>query len=233
MLRTDKHREIMYFILRDIFASKYAKNLAFKWGTLCYFLYKLDRFSTDLDFDCTTPLDDEEDFFRVMLSILQKYGVVKEQFRKRYTYFFLLSYGAEDMNIKIEINTRIWKENIYEVVNFFGMSIRVMEKSTIFANKLVALTDRTKLANRDIYDVYFFFQNIFPINSRVIQERTGKTLSEYLIYLREFLSTKVDGKNLLNGLGEVLDAKQKTFVKEHLLDTLKGVIDFQIEMSKK
>lgn len=233
MLRTDKHREVMYFILRDIFASKYAKNIAFKGGTLCYFLYKLDRFSTDLDFDCLLPIDDEEDFFQVFHGILEKYGIIKEQTKKRYTYFFLLSYGMEDMNIKVEINTRIWKENKYEVVNFFGMSMLAQEKSTIFANKLVAATDREKIANRDICDIYFFFRNLFPVNEWVILERTGKNLHEYLVYLLDFLETKMEKKNILQGLGEVLDAKQKSFVKEKLLDELKGIIAFKIQTDGK
>ncbi len=92
MLRTDKHREVMFFILRDIFDSKYAKYLAFKGGTLCYFLYGLDRFSTDLDFDCIKPIEDEEEFLEAMSSILREHGTIKQSIRKKNTYFFLLSY---------------------------------------------------------------------------------------------------------------------------------------------
>jgi len=51
MLDKNKHREIMYSILRDIFSSDLGKYLAFKGGTACYFFHGLDRFSTDLDFD--------------------------------------------------------------------------------------------------------------------------------------------------------------------------------------
>lgn len=46
----------------------------------------------------------------------------------------------------------------------------VQDRASIFANKLVALTERN--ANRDIYDVYFFFKNYFPINRELIVERT-------------------------------------------------------------
>jgi predicted nucleotidyltransferase component of viral defense system len=36
-----------------------------------------------------------------------------------------------------------------------------MTKESIFTNKLFALLNRTSIANRDIYDIYFFFkQNI-------------------------------------------------------------------------
>ena len=51
MLNTDKHRQIMFMIIKDIFNSNLWKYLAFKWWTACYFLHSLDRFSTDLDFD--------------------------------------------------------------------------------------------------------------------------------------------------------------------------------------
>jgi hypothetical protein len=112
-----------------------------------------------LDFDLILPLEDEANFFLELTKMLEKYGKIKERTKKRSTYFFLVSYGDQDMNIKIEINTRIWKANTYEIINFFGASILAMEKSTIFANKLVAVTDRAQIANRDIYDVYFFFKN--------------------------------------------------------------------------
>jgi predicted nucleotidyltransferase component of viral defense system len=52
----------------------------------------------------------------------------------------------------------------------------VQTKATIFANKLVALLER--MANRDIYDVYFFFQRLWDINEAVIEERTGKISNE-------------------------------------------------------
>ena len=119
MLQVAKHREVMYHIIRDIFSSQYAKNLAFKGGTLCYFVHKLDRFSTDIDIDLIKTLDDEIQFFEIMETILKKYGSIKEKNRKQYTLFFLLSYGEPNMNIKIEINTRIWQTNTYEMLNFF------------------------------------------------------------------------------------------------------------------
>jgi len=219
----------MYHILHDIFTSPYAQHLAFKGGTLCYFIYKLDRFSTDIDIDCIDPIQDEEKFLQDIEVILSKYGTIKDRAKKRFTFFFLLSYGETDMNIKIEINTRIWKANTYESVNFYGLPILAMERSTIFSNKLVAATDRKKIVNRDIYDIYFFFKNMFPINDAVILERTEKTTKEYLIFLLEFIEINIHKKHLLDGIGEVLDAKQKIFMKEKLLDELKGILRFKID----
>lgn len=188
----------MYHIVRDIFSGEYRTNLAFKGGTLCYFLHKLDRFSTDLDIDLVRAVADEDVFLSYIETLVAKYGKVKEKTRKHFAFFFLLSYGEADMNIKIEINTRIWTENQYEIVSFFGLDILAQERSTIFANTLVALTDRPSVVNRDIYDAYFFFQNMFPINEALIVERTGKNTQEYLKYLRAYLEKKANPKNLLD-----------------------------------
>lgn len=51
MLNREKHRNVLFSVLTDLFASDVGKYVAFKGGTLCYFLHGLDRFSTDLDFD--------------------------------------------------------------------------------------------------------------------------------------------------------------------------------------
>jgi protoheme ferro-lyase len=90
------------------------------------------------------------------------------------------------------------------------------------------VTDRAQIANRDIYDVYFFFKNWFPINEAVIIERTGKNVQEYLIFLLKFLKSNLNKASILQGLWEVLDAKQKNFVKSYLLAELEGIIRFKI-----
>lgn len=175
MLNKEKHRQIMYNILIDIFSSDLSKNLALKWWTACYFLYSLDRFSTDLDFDLILK---NENIDEKIIKILKKYWEVKND-----KYDIKLSYWDKEVNIKIDINRNIWENNEYELVNFFWTDIRVQNKSTIFANKLVALTER--MANRDIYDVYFFFKNSFDINEKVIFERTWKSKKELFTHLTE------------------------------------------------
>jgi len=161
MLNKEKHRTLMFQILKDIFTSSIWKYLAFKWWTACYFLYWLDRFSTDLDFDL---LDNSQNIDEELIEILKKYWKVKSWNK------IILSYWEYDINIKIDVNRTIWENNIYEFVNFYWTTIKVQNKSTIFANKLVALIERH--TNRDIYDVFFFFQNMFDINDKIIFERT-------------------------------------------------------------
>lgn len=229
MLNTTVHRKYMFEILVNLFQTKFAKNLAFKWWTACYFLHSLDRFSTDLDFNIIWKVD-EENIFSEIKKLLTKYGTIKESYNKRFTIFFLFSYWETEMNIKIELNKRNRENNTYETINFFWNDIIVMDKASIFANKLVALTDRKIMVNRDLYDICFFYKNNFPINEKIITERTWKTYKEYLEFLIVFLS-KVNKKTLLNWLWEVLNPKQKAFVKDKLLSELIWKIEFELKFS--
>ncbi|MDR2640337.1 MAG: nucleotidyl transferase AbiEii/AbiGii toxin family protein [Candidatus Peribacteria bacterium] len=76
--------------------------------------------------------------------------------------------------------------------------MKVQDKATIFTNKLFALSERQ--ANRDIYDVYFFFKNLFPINEEAIKEKTGKNLKEFLILIKEKLEKIPVHHKILDGL---------------------------------
>lgn len=229
MLNTILHRKYMFEILTNLFQTNFAKNLAFKWWTACYFLHSLDRFSTDLDFNYIWETNEDKLFLEIE-KLLSKYWTIKESYNKRFTIFFLFSYGESDMNIKIEINKRNRENNVYETINFFWNDIIVMDKSSIFANKLVALTDRKIMVNRDLYDIWFFYKNNFPINEQIILERTWKTYKEYLEFLLDFIS-KINTKNLLHWLWEVLNPKQKTFVKEKLLNELTQKIEFELKFN--
>lgn len=217
MLNRDKHRQILFQVLKEIFESDFSKFIALKWWTACYFLHSLDRFSTDLDFDL---IDTTQNVDEKMINILKKYWEIKKGNK------IILSYSQNDDNIKVDINRNIWKNNTYEIKNFFGIDMRVQTKETIFANKLVALTERN--TNRDIYDVYFFFKNMWDINEKIIIERTWKTKKELLEIILNKLKNLWDTYKILDGLWEVLDAKQKVFVKEKLIKELIWMIEFQL-----
>lgn len=108
----------------------------------------------------------------------------------------------------------------YENKHFYGLMIPCMKQESMFAHKLCAITDRKQLQNRDLYDAYFMFQKQFPIQEEIITMRTGKTVKEYFSHLIEFLLSHVDNNYILNGLGELLDERQKQWVKDHLLKKL-------------
>lgn len=208
-------------ILKDIYSDvSIGPLLGFKGGTCAYFFYNLPRFSVDLDFDLLVVSEENQKLvFDKIVSILGKYGQIKDQYIKRFTVFALLSYGDDDHNIKVEINVRKLVENIkdhYEMKEYLGISMFVAKKDYLFASKLSALTLRTETAMRDVYDIHYFAKNNWDINAEVIKERTGKTIKEYLADCIAFVEKTKDNQ-MLQGLGELIDSeKEKAWVRNHL-----------------
>ena len=103
----------------------------------------------------------------------------------------------------------------YEVINYFGISMKVMIKEDMFANKIAALYERGERTNRDIIDVWFFMQNSWPINKELVEKRTGLTFKESISRCIKKLE-KVPAESILSGMGELLDSKQKDWAKAKL-----------------
>mgnify|MGYP001616580765 CR=1 FL=1 len=220
MLNKEKHQLVMGQILKDIYSDvSIASFLGFKGGTCAYFFYGLPRFSVDLDFDVFSKNKVvQKTVFEKIIGILKKYGKVKDCYIKRFTLFGLLSYGNADHNIKVEINTRELMEDIkdyYELRKYIGISIMTAKKDYLFASKLSALLSRSEAAMRDLYDIYYFSKNHWDINAEIIKIRTGKSVKEYLADCIAFIE-KVKNNQILHGIGELLDNKEKAWVKNHL-----------------
>jgi predicted nucleotidyltransferase component of viral defense system len=223
MLNREKHQLIMGRILKDIYSDVLiGPLLGLKGGTCAYFFYKLPRFSVDLDFDLLSVNEENKKLvFEKIVTILNKYGQVKNQYIKRFTIFALLSYGDTDHNIKIEINVRELIENIkdrYEMKEYLGISMFAAKKDYLFAGKLLALTLRSEVATRDIYDIYYFAKSNWSIDIEMIIKTTNKTIKEYLINCITFIE-KVKNNQMMQGLGELIDSeKEKAWIKSHLKD---------------
>jgi len=221
MFNREKHQLIMGQILKDIYTDvTISPLLGFKGGTCAYFFYNLPRFSVDLDFDLLVVNEENQKMiFKKIVTILGKYGEVKDQYIKRFTVFALLSYGDDDHNIKIEINIRKLVDNIqyhYEIKEYLGISMFVAKKDYLFASKLSALTLRNGIAMRDVYDIHYFAKNNWDINAEIIKERTGKTIKEYLADCLTFIE-KIKDNQMLQGLGELVDSeKEKAWIRNHL-----------------
>lgn len=216
-LNVTVHKNILLHILQDIFTnSQISPYLGFKGGTALLLFYNLTRFSVDLDFDLLDKTK-EDVVFEAIYTILKNYGQVKIQ-KKRYSLFFLLSYknkvdGAQ--NIKVEINKRFFGSR-YEVKHYLGIVMQVMVQEDMAAHKLVAMYERIGKANRDIFDVWFILKNDWPINKQIIEQRTNISYKEFLQACIDELE-KMSNRNILSGIGELLDEKQKKWVKAKLL----------------
>jgi len=221
MLNKEKHQLIMGQILKDVYTDvTISPLLGFKGGTCAYLFYNLPRFSVDLDFDLLAVNEENQKMvFEKIISILSKYGKIKDQYVKRFTVFALLSYGDDDHNIKVEINVRKLAANIrdyYELKEYLGISMFAAKKDYLFAGKLSALTLRNETAMRDIYDIHYFAKNNWDINAEVIKERTGKTTKKYLADCLAFIE-KVKNNQILQGLGELIPGeKEKAWIRSHL-----------------
>ncbi len=218
----------MYQIIKALFASDRSNQIAFKGWTLAYFLYDLDRFSIDIDLDFLAGLptgDQSKDIDK----ILTTYGHIKELQKFRNMHRYIFSYGNGEHNIKIECNTRIRKANTYETSIFFGDPIQVMDRSSMFANKLVAVIDRDKPTSRDLRDIHFFFTHHFPINKEVIEERMTMDMQTFFTALKHYiLQTFISAKVVDANLWVVLNDTQKSRAKKSLIPEIINYIDLQL-----
>jgi len=231
MLDIAKHKTILIKILKDIFTdSTIGPLLGFKGGTAAYLFYGLDRFSVDLDFDLLDESKEKEIFEKVE-EIAKEYGQIKEKSNKRHTLLIILSYSDKAQNIKLEINKRSFGSG-YEVRNYLGISMLVMKKEDMFANKVMALYERAGRTNRDIYDVWFFLKNDWSINKKIVEDRSKMAFRE-LLKKAIIILEKVGNRNILTGMGELLDEKQKAWAKENLKKDTIFLLKLMLDSEKK
>ena len=205
-------------ILMDIYTNiSIASFLGFKGGTCAYLFYGLPRFSVDLDFNLLVA-GKQKPVFDELKNILNNYGKIKDSYIKRNTVFFLLSYGEEDYNIKIEVSTREKIPNIenhFDLREYLGISMLVAKKPYLFASKLAALTLRKETAVRDIYDIWYFAENSWDIDREVLKAWTEKELKEYLGDCILFIE-KIKDNQMLKGIGELVKEEEKKWIKNEL-----------------
>jgi len=208
------HKRYLSLLLTEL-AKTFPEKIAFKGGTCAYFFYNLPRFSFDLDFDMLREFSAKDiDLFR---EILSRHGQAREFRDKQSTLFCLFDYEKGHPNIKIELNRRVWKNNVYKPVWFLGIPIAIADEATVLTNKLVALTDRKNVVARDLYDSWYFLKSGFPLKDALVMERTGQDLGEYLKRAMIFIKKTYTARNVLHGLGDALDEKQKAWAKAHLV----------------
>ena len=224
------HKNIQLQILKEIYSdTTLAPHLGFKGGTAALMFYDLDRKSVDLDFDL---LDEskKKKVFEKILKIAQGYGEIRESRIKRFNLIIILSYDPKAQNIKIEVNRREFGSR-YELGTLLGISMLVMVKEDMFANKLMAMYERVGKTSRDVFDVYFFTKNNWPINKEIVEKRAGmpfkKTLEKSIGLLE-----KMNNRNILVGLGEFLTESQKDWARAKLREETIFLLKARLESEK-
>lgn len=214
MLNWNLHKNVMVEILKEIYEmSLISPYLGFKGGTAAYLFYDLPRYSVDLDFDL---LDEKKEglVFKEVEKIISKHGEILEKRIKYYTIFFLLSYGKGERNIKVEISRRD-SAGKFGVKNYLGIPMKVMESDDMFSCKLAALAGRKVAVARDFFDMHYFFSNNWDINNETVEKKTGENILEYTEKAVKIVE-EFNNNNILSGLGELITAKQKDWVKNNL-----------------
>ncbi len=213
-LNYSKHKSILLQILKDIFSdTSLSPYLGFKGGTAAMMFYGLNRDSVDIDLDLLDKSKEQEVFEKIK-KIASNYGKIIDSRIKRFNLITIIFYDLKSQNIKIEVNRRDFGSK-YELKTLLGISMQVMVKEDMFANKLMAMYERIGKTSRDIYDVYFFSKNNWPINKILVEDRAKMSFKEVLIKCIELLEN-MNNNHILDGLGEILTLPQKDWARSKL-----------------
>lgn len=150
--------------------SNVGKELVFKGGTCLYKIYKLNRFSEDLDFTLNQRLDMEKISHKIvsdltLLNIKSKIKEVKE-YKNELNIRILLNgplyKGNKETQCFIPLNISMKEKTLLEpkkesIIPMYkelpNFEIFVMEEKEILAEKVRAVLTRMK--PRDVYDLWF------------------------------------------------------------------------------
>lgn len=209
-----KHKNILLQILKDIYSdTSIAPYLGFKGGTAAMMFYDLPRPSVDLDFDLLDESKENEVFEKIN-KIMGNYGKITDSYMQRFNLRNVISYESGAQNIKVEVNRRQFGSK-YVMKTYLGISMLVMVEEDMFAHKLMAMLERIGKTSRDIFDVEYFAKNGWPINRKIVEERSGVSVKEALAKCIKMLE-KMDNKHILDGLGELLTDPQKDSTRAKL-----------------
>jgi predicted nucleotidyltransferase component of viral defense system len=228
MIDTVKHKFYMVQILKDIYNdAELANCLGFKGGTALMFFYELPRFSVDLDFNLLVP-EKSDVVYQKLRKIVLKYGKIHDEAQKFYGSIIVLDYGIAERKLKIEFSNR-QSNDTYNIHNLLGINVKLMTLTDMFSHKLCALLDRNNIANRDIFDCWFFMNRHTAVNRKIIEQRMKNPLPEYLQDCIDTIES-LPNKSLLNGLGELVNPELKTFIRNKLRSEIIVLLKFYKEV---
>jgi len=174
----DYFQEIILFVLYQ----EFGKELVFKGGTALTKCYGFNRFSEDLDFNCS----EEKNFREVISAGLKRYYLdfeidskkSKESIRIIVRIKGPLYMGQKNSACRVilDINLRE-KLNLEPNIKRIGIHIEeiplfdvvVMSEKEILAEKVRALMTRNKA--RDLYDLYYLLEKGVKIDKKLIDKK--------------------------------------------------------------
>lgn len=201
-------------ILSVVYNSKFGGHISFLGGTCLRFVYKIGRFSEDLDFDLIKSGLDFEALSKFIAKKLKELGfqadtsfkqnekiiTITVKFSALMKEMGLSDFIDQKLKIKFEIDPSPFKNIQYDSKQIFsyGKSFNIIVNTleTLFAQKIVAIAFRPYQKGRDFYDLVWFLsqKNIEP-NYDILKEKgiDVKNRKE-LVYFLENQAEKSDLK---------------------------------------
>ena len=219
MLDRPKHQLVLKQLLIEIFSdNELSAQLVFKGGTALMLFHGLSRFSTDLDFDLRDSVRDID--FERLSTLTARHLTLHDSAVKKNTFLLEGSFESGLQQIKIEVIRRAYPQGL-SLHTFLGMTIPVLSSEYLLAHKLCAITTRKTMQNRDIYDADFMLKKNWQPNAETIELRTGTSVPEYYLALLENMNNPKIHRDILLGLGEVLEPQERQWARMNLVLSFK------------
>jgi len=196
-------------ILATLYGSKYGSYLTFMGGTCLKFVYQLDRFSEDLDFELIKKGLKYGELAAYLEKELKRTGfavdtrvkktpnivIIFVKFSEVMQQMGLSGFADQKLKIKFEIDPKPSRKIVYESqrISAYGKFFSLIANTlpTIFAQKIIAVANRPYQKGRDFYDLIWFLaqKNLEP-NYALLREKNIKARSrkEALAALKKFIA---------------------------------------------
>lgn len=195
-------------ILKIIEKSAAMAHLAFVGGTALRILYKLPRFSEDLDF---SQVEDGFDFLDLLHFIKRELGLygfsvgvtqksentVKNSFIKFEGLLYRLNlspHANQILSIQLEVDTNPPSGYLLQtsvINNAFFLQIQHFDQSSLFAGKCHALLCRPYPKGRDYFDLLWFIGNRIVPNYRFLSHAYAQTQKDEVVFEHEILKQRL------------------------------------------
>ncbi len=218
------HKAIMVKVLTAFLNNEGIKTaIGFKGGSCASMAGFLDRFSVDLDFDLRKK-DRKKQLRKAVQQAIYDLGLeIKTQSTQEL--FFIVKYNSiylrNSLKISIIDDTPLSNEYQPTFIPELNHFITCQTIETMFANKLVAVTDRYnkhhQLAGRDIYDIHYFFSHGYSFKKEIIEERTKLPWHTYIRELVEFIKRKFNQRIIDEDLNFLLPPNKFRAIRRSLI----------------
>ncbi len=231
-LTNKEHIEKDYF--QDIFLYRLFKKtnkLVFKGGTALYKIYKMSRFSEDLDFTLLENSRIEqikqivEDIVESMKWEIKSVRETKDSLLMKIGFKGILTeYNTLriDVSIKNKVLKRFEVKNyVPEYIDINPFSFRILTLEEMVAEKIHSILTREKA--RDLYDLFFLLR-ISKFNKQLVDEKLEifKMNFNFNVFTKKITNLKILWEKELKPfvLAELVDYKT---VKNFVLERIKNI----------